>query len=251
MNLFGLTTDDGVDASGYAALVTAFDAHSPICIAPATGISSLGTAAIDQIGRPNCRQFKRFGDRGVVARVIQGSAAVAARELVRELQVALRSLASRRSRPLIVVGVNHGPNVGEKLVHSGTFGAALVASWLGCTAVAVSLDDVYSVDERSPGELRFGYAASAARILAGIVASDCPKGSLINLNVPNTIEPTVTKAVAATTYTGRQNRSSGTEALWLERGCMVVSVMKLNSLAADFALSRLVARKLSTGWRNL
>ena len=40
---------------------------------------------------------------------------------------------------LVLSGINHGVNVGRSILHSGTVGAALTASQLGISALAVSL----------------------------------------------------------------------------------------------------------------
>lgn len=248
MQLVGLTTDDGADAKGYAALVSEFSDYSRLCVAPAVGVSSLGTAAIDHLVETTVGKDLLVSGSGAIGRVISGSAAIAARELVKELKAIPGD--RRRRPPLIIVGVNHGPNVGEYLLHSGTFGAALVASWLGYTAIAASLDDVYSVDESNPGEMRFGYAARAVRLLSAIVDAECPRGCLVNLNVPNTIEVGTTRAVAAQTHAGARAKQTETESQLLARGLMVVSVLKRNSLAADLAISRSVAASLSQSWCN-
>jgi len=41
---------------------------------------------------------------------------------------------------VVLSGINHGPNTGAAILHSGTVGAALTAVANGCRAMAVSLD---------------------------------------------------------------------------------------------------------------
>jgi len=85
---------------------------------------------------------------------------------------------------LVAAGINHGPNVGLHVVHSGTFGAALAALSAGLPAVAVSLDDVYSTGGREDGPMHWD---SAAAVVAPLVRWLAAQGRpvLLNVNVPN------------------------------------------------------------------
>jgi len=73
--------------------------------------------------------------------------------------------------------VNHGPNLGNDVLYSGTVAAAMEGALLGVTAIAVSLA------ARSPHD--FGAAAAFAAELARRVASSRPAAPiLLNVNVP-------------------------------------------------------------------
>ncbi len=81
---------------------------------------------------------------------------------------------------LVVSGVNHGANLGDDVLYSGTVAAAVEGRFLGLPAIAVSL----CIDAHSPRNF-----ASAARIAANLVerlVRGPPPGAMIlNLNVPD------------------------------------------------------------------
>lgn len=79
---------------------------------------------------------------------------------------------------IVVAGINHGPNLGDDVIYSGTVAAATEGRFLGLPAMAVSIDSF------EPEHLE-----SAARVAATLVArlqSDPPGASIIlNVNVPD------------------------------------------------------------------
>jgi 5'-nucleotidase len=82
---------------------------------------------------------------------------------------------------LVVSGVNHGANLGDDVLYSGTVAAAVEGRFLGLPAIAVSL----CIEAGSPRNF-----ASAAKIAAGLVErlmrGPPPPGAMIlNLNVPD------------------------------------------------------------------
>jgi 5'-nucleotidase len=78
---------------------------------------------------------------------------------------------------LVVSGVNHGPNVGNAILHSGTVGAALTGSTYGARALAVSLATA------QPSE--FETAAKVAQEALAWVLEHGKAGMVLNVNVPN------------------------------------------------------------------
>lgn len=91
---------------------------------------------------------------------------------------------------LIVSGINHGPNMGEDVLYSGTVAAAIEGSILGIPAMALSL--------ASWEPAVFAGAATAARRLAGTLL-DLERGRprLWNVNVPS-IAPDQIKGIRIT-----------------------------------------------------
>ncbi len=81
---------------------------------------------------------------------------------------------------LVVSGVNHGANLGDDVLYSGTVAAAVEGRFLGLPAIAVSL----CIEEGSPRNF-----ASAAKIAADLVkrlsraAPSMPM--ILNVNVPD------------------------------------------------------------------
>jgi 5'-nucleotidase len=88
------------------------------------------------------------------------------------------NLVLKAARPDIVVsGVNHGPNLANDVLYSGTVAAAMEAALLGVNAIAVSL--------AGPPPHAFADAARFAAALARrVVASPPPAPLLLNVNVP-------------------------------------------------------------------
>jgi 5'-nucleotidase len=88
------------------------------------------------------------------------------------------NLVTREASPDIVVsGVNHGPNLGNDVLYSGTVAAAMEAALLGRNAIAVSL--------AAPPPHDFVHAAKFAAALARRVVSNPPLAPLLlNVNVP-------------------------------------------------------------------
>jgi broad specificity polyphosphatase/5'/3'-nucleotidase SurE len=77
---------------------------------------------------------------------------------------------------LVLSGINRGVNVGRSVLHSGTVGAALTASQLGISALAVSLRAGADPDPwESAAEL-------AVALIPLLVAA--PVRTVLNLNVP-------------------------------------------------------------------
>ncbi|MDR1311200.1 MAG: 5'/3'-nucleotidase SurE [Burkholderiaceae bacterium] len=78
---------------------------------------------------------------------------------------------------LVVSGINHGMNVGEDTLYSGTVAAAMEAYLFGIPAIA------FSQAERGWRDL--DSAARCARSLVERLYSALPKPFLLNVNIPN------------------------------------------------------------------
>jgi len=79
---------------------------------------------------------------------------------------------------MVISGINHGANMGDDTIYSGTVAAATEGFLLGIPSIAVSLVS-------GSGE----YLKTAGRVVAEIVqryqASPFPQACLLNINVPN------------------------------------------------------------------
>jgi 5'-nucleotidase len=93
--------------------------------------------------------------------------------------VALAVGALLERRPdLVLSGVNHGPNMGEDVLYSGTVAGAMEATILGIPAVAVSYAG------RDAGQLE-GYASLLERLLPQLAhRGPWPAETLLNVNLP-------------------------------------------------------------------
>ena len=79
---------------------------------------------------------------------------------------------------MIFAGINHGANLGDDVLYSGTVAAATEGRFLGLPAIAMSL--------ASNNPVHFDTAAQvAAELLKKIVQKPLPKDTLLNVNVPD------------------------------------------------------------------
>lgn len=79
---------------------------------------------------------------------------------------------------MVISGVNHGANLGDDVLYSGTVAAAMEGRFLGLPALALSL-----VEEDGG---HFDTAVSVARELLERMAADpLPRDTILNINVPD------------------------------------------------------------------
>lgn len=84
-----------------------------------------------------------------------------------------------RPPDFVLSGVNHGPNMGEDVLYSGTVAAAMEGTILGIPSVAISF--VGSDGDRLPG-----YEALVREILELLVRRDgFPEETFFNVNIPD------------------------------------------------------------------
>ncbi|MDX1645706.1 MAG: 5'/3'-nucleotidase SurE [Longimicrobiales bacterium] len=109
-------------------------------------------------------------------------------------------------RPDVVLsGVNHGSNMGEDVLYSGTVAAAMEATVIGIPAVALSYCGEF------PEELE-GFEELVTRILRGILGrDDFPEHTLLNVNLP-AIPPKEVKGIRITSLGRRRYADSITRA---------------------------------------
>jgi len=176
-----VTNDDGVSAPGLAALTRALvdwagrvdggPPHEIIVVAPSSNYSGAG-AAVGSVTDHTTIPYQRAYVEGAESVQAYGLDASPA------LSVIAGALGAVGPKPdLVLSGINHGVNVGRSVLHSGTVGAALTASQLGISSLAVSLR---VGDEPDPWES----AAELAVALIPLLAS-APVRTVLNLNVPH------------------------------------------------------------------
>ncbi len=179
-----VTNDDGVGAPGLAALTRALvtwsagagsdgpgSPHEIIVVAPSSNYSG-ASAAVGSVTDRTTITYQRAHVEGAEAVEAYGLDAPPA------LAVIAGALGAVGPKPdLVLSGINHGVNVGRSVLHSGTVGAALTASQLGISALAVSLR---AGAERDPWE---SAAELAVALIPMLVAA--PVRTVLNLNVPH------------------------------------------------------------------
>ncbi len=79
---------------------------------------------------------------------------------------------------MVVSGVNHGANLGDDVLYSGTVAAAVEGRFLGLPAIAVSLvaDDLEYLDTA---------AQAAAQLVQKLQTESLPADTILNVNVPS------------------------------------------------------------------
>lgn len=109
-------------------------------------------------------------------------------------------------RPDVCVsGVNHGSNMGEDVLYSGTVAAAMEATVLGIPAVAISYCGVF------PEEIEW-LEDLVSRLLRGMLGQgDFPPDTLLNVNLP-AVPPDEVKGVRITSLGRRRYADSITRA---------------------------------------
>lgn len=81
---------------------------------------------------------------------------------------------------MVLSGINHGANLGDDVIYSGTVAAAMEGRFLGLPAIALSL--VNDGDD----EDHFATAAEAAsRLVLQLLKDPLPADTILNVNVPN------------------------------------------------------------------
>jgi 5'-nucleotidase len=163
-----LTNDDGIQASGLWALFEALrNEHDVVVVAPDRERSAVGHGIT--LHQP-LRAIPMTVHNGYSGRAVNGTPADCVKLALAELL---------ENRPDIVIsGINPGANVGINLSYSGTVAAAREASMNGVCALAVSIQ----------GYKDHHFDAAAAfvnEIVADMPGMDLPKGTFLNINVPN------------------------------------------------------------------
>ncbi len=179
-----VTNDDGATAPGLAALTRALvrwteDAggdgpgapHDIVVVAPSSNYSGAG-AAVGSVTDGTSIAYSRAtveGAEDVEAYGLDASPA---------LSVIVGALGAVGPKPdLVLSGINRGVNVGRSILHSGTVGAALTASQLGISSLAVSLRAGADPDP-------WASAADLAVALIPLLVA-APVRTVLNLNVPH------------------------------------------------------------------
>jgi 5'-nucleotidase len=181
-----VSNDDGYDSPGIYALVMALRPIAEVMVAaPATQQSAVGHAITMQTplrARPIERgaHFRGWAVEGTPADSVK---------------LGVSTLCNRKP-DLVVSGINHGMNTSINVIYSGTVSAATEGAILGIPSIAIS-----HASHSLKSDLR-GAALFARRLAREVLRRGLPKGTLLNVNVPD-IPPADIRGIAVT----RQGRS--------------------------------------------
>jgi 5'-nucleotidase len=167
MNIL-LTNDDGIFAPGLQAMHQCLIArHEVVVVAPDQERSAVGHGITLHHPLRASRvalnaHFKGYAVSGTPADCIK-----------------LGMFALLAARPdLVLSGINPGANVGINVNYSGTVAAAKEAALYGLPAIAVSVEGREVVDYE-------GAAAFAESLAETVVRHGLPRGTFLNVNIPN------------------------------------------------------------------
>jgi len=191
-----ITNDDGIASPGlYALAHAALDAGLDVVIAApaeeASGSSAAitGTNTIAVTGKTDASTIRI--ERRELAEV-EGVPAYSVRAAPGLIALLAAHGAFGQAPELVLSGINRGANLGRVILHSGTVGAALTAGVNDARGLAVSLDVGLNPDAHHWATA----AAVVERVLPTLIAH--PRGTVLNLNVPN-VPPEVAVALREAT----------------------------------------------------
>ena len=158
-----LSNDDWVHASGLHHLAQALAAVGEVVVvAPDRNHSG----ASHSLTLENPLRVETMRDSGYIA--VKGTPTDCVHLAIYELL--------KPQPDLVVSGINHGANLGDDVLYSGTVAAATEGRYLGLPAIAVSL----------AGNQHFASAAAyAARLVQALQTSPLPADQILNVNVPD------------------------------------------------------------------
>jgi 5'-nucleotidase len=199
-----VTNDDGYLAAGIRALMQAARPHGAVDVVAPDREQS---ATSHSLTMHHPLRVRRLRDVRVVDGTPTDCVILAVGELLDD-------------RPEFVFsGINHGPNLGDDVLYSGTVAGAMEATILGIPAVALSYTG------RDPEAIE-AWAEPVGTLLGQIVARGTfPRDTLLNINIPP-IDPADLKGVRVTrlgrrVYEGsimRAHDPSGKEYFWIGGG---------------------------------
>lgn len=99
---------------------------------------------------------------------------------------------------MVFAGINHGANLGDDVLYSGTVAAATEGRFLGLPAVAISLVGNNPTHFETAGQV-------AVTLLERLIASPLPQDTILNVNVPD-LPPDQIKGFQATRL-GQRHKS--------------------------------------------
>ncbi|MFU8804774.1 MAG: 5'/3'-nucleotidase SurE, partial [Bradymonadaceae bacterium] len=158
-----ITNDDGIDAPGIAALQAAMEGLGEVWIvAPATEQSAVSQA----ISLRHPLRVKEHGERMLS---VSGTPTDC-------VYVALNHILDR-TPDICVSGINHGANMGDDVMYSGTVAGAVEATLQDVPAIAFSLAGYRNLD--------FTVAARfATKMTRTVLNQGLPRGVYLNVNFP-------------------------------------------------------------------
>ncbi len=231
-----ITNDDGIASTGIRVLAAcAEEVGLEVLVAAPSWDSSGASASLTAVERDGRLLVESAEVAGVRGRCVSMEAAPAF--IVRSAMSGAFGVVP----DVVLSGVNHGPNTGHAVLHSGTVGAALTAATQGIPTIAFSLDT-------TGHGTNWSTVAEVVRTVLGGPEWDRHPGLVLNVNIPDVprhlllgIRPARLAPFGAVTvnvteigegyvtmrYSAPEERADdGTDVALLRDGCATVSVLE-------------------------
>lgn len=163
-----VTNDDGIDSAGIAALAMSLKEIGEVTVvAPHEEQSAVGHGITMKYP---LRVFNYQKNGTFFGYAVEGTPADC-------VKMGIRNILGE-SPDIVISGINHGSNTAINIIYSGTVSAAREAAIMDVPAIAISVASHEASD--------FRYAAKVAKMLAlKVNEHSLPRGTLLNVNVPN------------------------------------------------------------------
>lgn len=163
-----VSNDDGIDSAGIYSLVESLKEIAEVTVvAPHKEQSAVGHAITMQTP---LRVFEYQKNGKFFGYAVDGTPADC-------VKIGIRNLMPEPP-DILVSGINHGSNTAINIIYSGTVSAAREASIMDVPSIAISV--------ASHAVMDFSFAAKVAKYLSLEVSKKgLPKGTMLNVNVPN------------------------------------------------------------------
>lgn len=160
--------DDGIDSVGIYELVNELKKTAEVTVvAPLKEQSAVGHGITMQLPLRVINYYKNGNFFGYA---VDGTPADCVKIGIRNIM--------KESPDLVISGINHGSNTAINIIYSGTVSAAREAAIMDVPAIAISVTNHTAK--------QFGFAAKVAQMLTQEIANrGLPKGTLLNVNVPD------------------------------------------------------------------
>jgi 5'-nucleotidase len=163
-----VTNDDGIYSTGIETLANALKQISEVVVvAPSEEQSAVGHGITMKYPLRVTDYYKNGNFFGYA---VEGTPADCVKMGIRNIMGA--------SPDLVISGINHGSNTAINIIYSGTVSAAREAAIMDVPAIAISLTSHEAKDFRFAGKV-------ATLIAQKVVEHGLPRGTLLNVNVPN------------------------------------------------------------------
>ena len=180
-----ITNDDGITSKGIYALYEAMKEIGQTFIAAPTFEQSASSHSLTLSNPLRVKVLER--KNGFKGWSVDGTP-------VDCVKIAIRSLMTQRP-DILISGINHGANLGNNIIYSGTVSAAAEGMLMGIPSIAISLasfnTDNYDVVKKF-----------AKRIVKKVLDHGIPNDTLLNVNVPYCNQENI-KGVKITTQGGQ------------------------------------------------